>query len=292
MNVSPNSLTPSLHVTAPGSLQLWSGVAAASTSITDYHVQDPLAHPDLFDVAAMTSVRQLFEARVHLGHKTGVWHPLVQPYLFGRRAGIHIFDLDKTISHLRRALNVAGHVAYRKGIILFVNERPQFERVVQKAARDCGEYFITNWHPGTLTNSHMLLGTLRLPDLVLFFSVPPSKTGLKEVAMSNIPCVGVVDSDCNPNLITYPIPGNDDTPTSVWLYLDLFSEVISRAKARRREVEEALGREGSGGESSTSVESEGDEKTGVRDRETSSSGPQSRAETTPPSKDNSHYVHV
>ena len=220
-------------------------MATAAGSVKDAELEDSgivgaddhLRNPDFFGVDSLTSVQQLFEARVHLGHKTGVWNPLMKPYLFGSRGGIYVIDLDKTLLNIRRALNVAGHVAYRNGIILFVNERSQFERVVQKAARDCGEYFITQrWTGGTLTNSHMLLRTLKLPDLILFFSVPPSKTGIKEAAMCNIPSVGVVDSDCNPNLITYPVPGNDDTPTAVELYCSLFSEVISRAKAKRRQA--------------------------------------------------------
>lgn len=131
----------------------------------------------------------------------------------------------------------SGHIAYRNGIILFVNERSQFERLVQQTARDCGEYFVSQkWRGGTLTNSYMLLGTLRLPDLVIFLSAPPSKTAIKEVAMSNIPSIGVVDSDCNPNLIMYPVPGNDDTPSAVLLYCRLFGEVIRRAKEKREET--------------------------------------------------------
>ena len=199
----------------------------------------PLSHPDLFGVESLTSVRQLLEARVHLGHKTGIWDPRMKPHLFGTRSGVHIIDLDRTLVHLRRALNVAGHVARRNGIVLFVNERSQFERLVQQAARGCGEYFVTQrWVGGTLTNSHMLLGTLHLPDLIVFLSVPPSKTAIKEAAMCNIPSIGVLDSDCNPNLITYPVPGNDDTHTAMRLYCSLFSEVISRAKAHRQREEE------------------------------------------------------
>ena len=137
---------------------------------------------------------------------------------------------------LLRSGSVSGHIAYRNGIILFVNERSQFERLVQQTARDCGEYFVSQkWSGGTLTNSYKLLGTLRLPDLVVFLSVPPSKTGIKEVAMSNIPSIGIVDSDCNPNLIVYPVPGNDDTPSAVTLYCSLFGEVIWRAKKKREE---------------------------------------------------------
>lgn len=185
----------------------------------------------------MTSVRELLKARVHLGHKTGMWNPLMKSYLHGTRAGIHIIDLDKTLKHLHLALNVIGHIAYRKGIILFINERSQFERLVQQTARDSGEYFVTKWRGGTLTNSYMLLKTLRLPDLIVFLSVPASKTAIMETYMCNIPSIGIVDSDCNPNLITYPVPGNDDSPTAMMLYCRLFSEVIKRAKAKREEVE-------------------------------------------------------
>lgn len=207
----------------------------SNCTATSSSVVSPLTNPDYFDVANMTTIREMFDARVHLGHKAGCWNPLMKPYLYGTRAGVHIFDLEKTLEHLRLALNVTGHVAYRNGVILFVNERSQFERLTQATARDCHEYFVTQWRSGTLTNSYMLLGTLRLPDLIVFLSVPPSKTAIKEASMCNIPCIGVVDSDCNPNLITYPIPGNDDTPTSLKLYCRLFSEVIKRAKEKRKQ---------------------------------------------------------
>lgn len=215
-----------------------SSISAASVSEGESVAptqDDPLSHADPFGVQEMTSVRGLFEARVHLGHKTGAWCPLMKPYIYGSRAGMHILDLDQTLEHLRQAMNVAGHIAYRNGIILFVNERPQFERLVQQAARDSGEYFITqHWRPGTLTNSYKILKTLRLPDLVIFLSVPPSATVIKETAMCTIPSIGIVDSDCDPRLISYPIPGNDDTPTAMRLYCQLFTEVINRAKKMRK----------------------------------------------------------
>lgn len=191
----------------------------------------PLQHPDYFNTSSMTSIGELFDARVHLGHKRGMWNPLMKPYIYGTRVNTHIIDLDITLRHLTLALNVIGHMAYRNGIILFVNERTQFDRLVQQTARDCGEYFVTpRWRPGTLTNSQMLLGTMHLPDLIIFLSTPPSKTAITEAAMCNIPTVAVVDTDSNPNLITYPVPGNDDSPSAVRLYCRLFSEVIRRAK--------------------------------------------------------------
>ena len=196
----------------------------------------PLDVDDYFNIASLTSVEELFASRVHLGHKAGAWNPLMKDYIYGTRGGVHIIDLEQTWRHLNVALNVTAHVAYCNGIILFVNERSPFERVTQEAARGCGALFVVQkWRPGTLTNSYKLLSTLRLPDLVLFFSVPPSKTAIKEVAMCNIPAVGVLDTDCSPNLITYPVPGNDDSPPALQLYLRLFRDAITIAKRKRME---------------------------------------------------------
>lgn len=200
---------------------------------------DILSHPDYFGVKGLVTMEDLFNARVYLGHKTGMWNPLMKPYIYGSRNGMHILNLSHTLELFHKALNVAAHIAYREGIILFVNERPQFEGLIQRTARECGEYFVTQrWRGGTFTNSHMLLGTMRLPDLMIFTSVPPSKTAVKEAAMACVPSVGVVDSDCNPNLIMYPVPGNDDTPSALRLYCRLFSEAIQLGKNKREaEVE-------------------------------------------------------
>ena len=199
---------------------------------------DPLLEDDFFGISKSFTVRQLFEARVHLGHKAGMWNPLMKKYIYGTRAGMHIFDLDKTAEHLRLALNLAAHIAYRRGVILFVNERPHFEGVVQRTAHECGEYYVTNWRGGTLTNSFPLLKTFRLPDLMIFTSVLPSKTAVREANMACIPSIAIVDSDCDPNLTLYPVPGNDDTPSSVLLYHQLFADVINKAKSLRKMAEE------------------------------------------------------
>lgn len=196
--------------------------------------------PDPFGVQDMVTLKDLLEARVHFGHKAGCWTRYVKPYLYGIRNNIHIFNLNTTLVNLHRALNVTGHIAYQGGVILFVNERPQFEALTQFTARECKEYFVTSWKPGTLTNSFKLLKTMRTPDLFVFLSVPRSKTAIKEALTYGVPMVGVVDSDCNPNFILYPIPGNDDSIHAIQLYSDLFCEVILRAKMLRKRDEKQM----------------------------------------------------
>ncbi|EDV28036.1 uncharacterized protein TRIADDRAFT_21033 [Trichoplax adhaerens] len=196
---------------------------------------NPLAHKDFFDVRQLYSIKSLFDAGVHLGHKTGVWNPLMKQYIYGDRHGNHIIDLNETDRHLFLALNVTSHIAYRKGVILFVCCRPQFQHLVQKTARECQEFFvIQRWRGGILTNAHKLLPVPRLPDLIIFLSVPYNMDAIRESAQANIPSIGIVDTDCNPNLITYPIAGNDDSLSSLELYCRLFSTAILNAKVQRQ----------------------------------------------------------
>jgi small subunit ribosomal protein S2 len=51
----------------------------------------------------------------------------------------------------------------------------------------------------------------------------------------NIPTIGIVDSNCNPDLLTYVVPGNDDSPVAIELYCKLFKEAILRGKKKRQE---------------------------------------------------------
>ena len=50
-----------------------------------------------------------------------------------------------------------------------------------------------------------------------------------------IPTVGLVDTDCNPNMITYPVPGNDDSQDSVQTFLDLVKQSVNLGKQKRKE---------------------------------------------------------
>ncbi|KAG9354260.1 hypothetical protein JZ751_012384 [Albula glossodonta] len=214
-----------------------------STALGNKILTQPLNHPDYFRLSELFSLKDLFEARVHLGHKRGCRHRLMEPYLFGCRLEQDIIDLDQTVEHLQQALNFTAHVAYRGGVILFISRRRQFCHLVEKMAQECGEYAHTRyWQGGLLTNAPVLYGPgVRLPDLIVFIStlnnVFQQHVAIQDAAKMNIPTVGVVDSNCNPSLITYPIPGNDDTPSSVELYCKLFKMTINRAKDKRRQMD-------------------------------------------------------
>ncbi|XP_065284387.1 small ribosomal subunit protein uS2m [Dermacentor albipictus] len=213
----------------------------ASTSTTTL---DPLQHADYFGLGKMLSVRELFDARVHLGHKEGLLNDLMRPYIFGSRLGYHVIDLEKTLDHLFCALNFVAHIAYRDGIILFVTRHQQTAHMVEETAKACQEFAHARWwRPGLFTNSAAQFGTVtRLPDTVILLSTLDSvfeeHLAVKECNNMLIPTVAIVDTNCDPRLITYPIPGNDDTPSAIQLYCNLFKTAILLGKERRKKDQE------------------------------------------------------
>ncbi|XP_023485062.1 small ribosomal subunit protein uS2m isoform X2 [Equus przewalskii] len=236
------------------------------SGLNDRILREPLKHSDFFNVKELFSVRSLFDARVHLGHKAGCRHRFMEPYIFGSRLDQDIIDLEQTAAHLQLALNFTAHVAYRQGIILFVGRNRQFSHLIENTARDCGEYAHTRYFKGgLLTNAPLLLGPMvRLPDLIIFLhtlnNVFEPHVAVRDAAKMNIPTVGIVDTNCNPTLITYPVPGNDDSPPSIQLFCRLFRTTINRAKEKRRQVEALYrlqGRAGAEGRSPASAPSPG-----------------------------------
>ena len=98
-------------------------------------------------------MKDLLEAGVHFGHRTRRWHPKMKPYIFTERNGIHIIDLQQTMSMIDTAYNRTRTVVGAGGTVLFVGTKKQAQQSVQEAAESCGMPYINNrWLGGTLTN--------------------------------------------------------------------------------------------------------------------------------------------
>lgn len=202
---------------------------------------DMLKDPDYFKVKDLFTIEDLFNARVHYGHKIGSVDNRMNPFIFGERLGHIIFDLDQTAELLQRALNFTAHIAYRGGVILFISRHPQTANLVEHTALKCKEFAHTRfWRGGIFTNADIQYGAVtRLPDLCIFLNtlnnILMQHVAVRDAAKMAIPTIGIVDSNCNPNLITYPVPGNDDTPVAIELYCNLFSQAIMLGKNLRKE---------------------------------------------------------
>jgi small subunit ribosomal protein S2 len=228
-----------------------------------------------------TTIKQLLEAGAHFGHQTGRWHPRMKTYIFTKRNGIHIIDLEQTAAKLDEACNFVRQVVAEGGNILFVGTKKQAQESVVEEAQRCGMYYVDQrWLGGMLTNfatiqariDHLVrledqhsrgeFGNLSkkeilkiseeiaalnrqmggfkemtsLPSVLFIIDPIKEKIALAEAKRMAIPVVAIVDTNCNPDEIDYPIPANDDAIRAIRL---LCSKIADAAIEGRTGVTEA-----------------------------------------------------
>ncbi len=222
-------------------------------------------------------IKQLLEAGVHFGHKTSRWNPKMKKYIFGKRSGIYITDLEKTEECLNRARDFLLDIAAKGEIILFVGTKKQAQEVVQQEAIRTGMYYVTErWPGGLLTNFSTVkksinrlkeiekmkedgtfekftkkevsrlekeLGKLkknfsgiaqmeRMPKAIFIVDTKKEDTAVKEARRLKIPIVGFIDTNCDPDPVAYPIPGNDDATKSIKLITSLIADTVIEGRKR------------------------------------------------------------
>src|SRR5579863_8335444 len=79
-----------------------------------------------------------------------------------------------------------------------------------------------------------------LPDLVFVIDTNKEDIAIKEARRLNVPVAAIVDTNCDPDGITYVVPGNDDASRAITLYCDLIARAvidgISRGQGERLDV--------------------------------------------------------
>jgi small subunit ribosomal protein S2 len=99
------------------------------------------------------TLEELLKAGVHFGHQTRRWNPKMRRFIFAERNGIHIIDLQKTLSQLELAKQLAREVVMRGEQVLFVCTKQQLGSIVASEAERSGAMHITErWLGGLMTN--------------------------------------------------------------------------------------------------------------------------------------------
>ena len=99
------------------------------------------------------SIVDFFKAGAHFGHKTRYWNPKMSPYIFGARQGIHVIDLEQTISAMAEALDHVGNLVYNGGRVIFVGTKwVSRDKVAEIATLSDMPYVNFRWPGGMLTN--------------------------------------------------------------------------------------------------------------------------------------------
>ncbi|KAI8810241.1 ribosomal protein S2, flavodoxin-like domain-containing protein [Cladochytrium replicatum] len=205
------------------------------------------------DPRALT-LQRLLAANLHLGHSRASYHSHMLPFIYGERNGLHIINLEHTLTHLRRALNVTREVAMRNGTIVFVGTRLAIHRIAVDAAKRADAYYVTRWVGGTITNRSQVLnrsvvdesggksisasesGAAVVPDLVILLDYQNTLRAAREANQFNVPIIAICDTDCDPRRVQYPIPANDDSVAGVKMIADLLSLAAQEGQSLRDKV--------------------------------------------------------
>lgn len=225
------------------------------------------------------TMRDLLEAGVHFGHQTRRWNPKMRRYIFGKRNGIYIIDLQKTLKRFHDAAEFVWNLGQAGRKILFVGTKRQAQEAIAQEARRCGQFSVTHrWLGGTLTNFvtirnsierlkeieqkmddasaplikkerlrlerermklHRNLEGIRnmqqLPDAL--FVVDPKKEAIavSEANKLGIPVIAIVDTNCDPELVDYVIPGNDDAIRTIRLFSSKIADAYMGGSGQLKE---------------------------------------------------------
>src|SRR5207237_5517687 len=222
------------------------------------------------------SMIQLLEAGVHFGHQTSRWNPKMKPYIFGARNGIHIIDLQQTVTMFKDVEAVARSLAASGGHVLFVGTKKQAQEAIKEEAERCGMFYVHNrWLGGTLTNFSTIRqsierlrkleemendpkivdaltkkemlgrkrekekleqslggikGMKKLPDAIFVVDPKQEEIAVKEARKLGVPVIAVIDTNCDPDMVDYKVPGNDDAIRAIRLFCAAIADAVNQGK--------------------------------------------------------------
>lgn len=116
---------------------------------------------------ANTLVQDLIESGIHFGQRSSAWNPKMQPYIYGKRNGIHIIDIKETVKGLLLAKRLITKTISDGKDVCFVGTKRQAKAVLETRVKDVKQHYVSErWLGGTLTNFRTIRSRLkRLEEL-------------------------------------------------------------------------------------------------------------------------------
>ncbi|MBE0664887.1 MAG: 30S ribosomal protein S2, partial [Candidatus Aminicenantes bacterium] len=102
-------------------------------------------------------MREMLEAGVHFGHQVRRWNPKMKPYIFGKKNGIYIIDLQTSIEMFKAALQFISDQVVAGKDALIVGTKKQAQSIIEEIAEETGMHYVNKrWLGGLLTNFSMI----------------------------------------------------------------------------------------------------------------------------------------
>ncbi len=215
-------------------------------------------------------IKKYMDNYVHLGHLSTECHIKMRPYISSTLNGYSMFNLEKTASFLKLAGHILYKYAKLNSTFLFVGTNTllsninSFNSNIFYLDNKWVGGLLTNWI--TNKNQIQILKTfeeekkidkiskkehnkqikkinklkylytgiknmLEIPDVVIFINPRIDFLAQKECLKLGIPIISIIDSNCNPEEIPYPIPANNISFSSINFILNyLINKILSAYK--------------------------------------------------------------
>src|SRR6266498_624437 len=211
---------------------------------------------------APITIREMMEAGVHFGHQTKRWNPKMKSFIFGARNGIHIIDLQQAL----RAGQFFVTNRWLGGTLTnFQSVKGSIDRLhaIEKMSADGTYERMTKKEVLGVTREQekleKALGGIKsmteLPGAVFIVDVVKEHIAVTEARKLEIPIVAIVDTNCDPDVIDYPIPGNDDAIRSLKLFAGRISDacILGQKVQRERANQQRAARQEEGGQEQQTI---------------------------------------
>jgi small subunit ribosomal protein S2 len=231
------------------------------------------------NLALPEELNKLLEAGVHFGHQAKRWNPKMKRFIFGKRSGIYIIDLEKTLSKIKEAVDFLKEVVKDDKDILFVGTKKQAQGLIRQVASSCSmPYVVDRWVGGLLTNFDVISVRIerykqllaqrdagvfdkypkkevvrlnrelekmvrnfegvknmkKMPGVLFVVDPKQESIAVQEARKAEIPIVALIDTDSNPEIIDYPIPGNDDALKSIRMVIAFIVDALGQVLLKRK----------------------------------------------------------
>ncbi|MEW5972115.1 MAG: 30S ribosomal protein S2, partial [Pseudomonadota bacterium] len=104
-------------------------------------------------MADTDKLKKLIENGVHFGHQIQRRDPRMDPFIWGKKNGVHLIDVSKTVHQLERAAQFLEAVASEGKQILFVGTKRPAQGIIEETAKKLNcPFSATRWVGGTLSN--------------------------------------------------------------------------------------------------------------------------------------------
>ncbi len=107
-------------------------------------------------------LEEMMKAGMHFGHRTNRWHPKMEPFIFTKKNGIYIINLEKTQEKLEEALEFMVKLKKEDKTILFVGTKKQVRAPMKEMAEEIkAPYIVGKWLGGLLTNFSVIKKSIK-----------------------------------------------------------------------------------------------------------------------------------